>query len=465
MRLERLVKECSSLGGQKRALAALHGRDLRETFTSALALAFGAVPVAELEGRLVVAAVRRAHPDCERSLEAALGRAVTLGRFDETLVREAISQHYLGPRDEKPGIDLETFQTPDFLRDARSAKALLSEKQGRLPAAEIGLPRGTVAFLDIRVHSVLRSLDVKRTVEFAATKSSLAFRLERADEGGEAEPGAVLFRKEPPGDEVKAIVSQGLFYDGEEHVHAIVSRDLTGLPYVVHPSELQLAGLDGDEARFWVYDRIETVHTRFEVLRRDAEILMLRRRITALEAGIQPDEEQLECEYRETLQALAEDERFIHHHNRGAEFMVQASKDRIREIAKRRWKRRGVSMPLLSADEVYNLTIEKGTLTLEEREIKTIVARHGKEALARLDENRDVDLVLMDIMMPEMDGYEAMRRIRSQSQFKRLPVIALTAKAMRGDRAKCIEAGASDYLAKPVETDRLLSMLRVWLYK
>jgi CheY-like chemotaxis protein len=82
-----------------------------------------------------------------------------------------------------------------------------------------------------------------------------------------------------------------------------------------------------------------------------------------------------------------------------------------------------------------------------------------------LTKHPDIDLVLMDVMMPEMDGYEATEAIRKMPRFDKLPIIALTAKAMKGDREKCLEAGMSDYVAKPVNIDQLLSLMRVWLYK
>jgi signal transduction histidine kinase/DNA-binding response OmpR family regulator len=102
---------------------------------------------------------------------------------------------------------------------------------------------------------------------------------------------------------------------------------------------------------------------------------------------------------------------------------------------------------------------------LEDHDMEVVIGINGKEGLAMLNENNDIAIVLMDIMMPEMDGYEAMQKIREQPCYRQLPIIALTAKAMKGDKTKCIEAGANDYLAKPVETDKLLSLMRVWLYR
>ena len=102
---------------------------------------------------------------------------------------------------------------------------------------------------------------------------------------------------------------------------------------------------------------------------------------------------------------------------------------------------------------------------LEDINMQVVVGYTGKEALELLEQESNIDIVLMDIMMPEMDGYEAMQKIREQSCFRKLPIIALTAKAMKGDKGKCIEAGANDYLAKPLDTDKLLSLMRVWLYR
>lgn len=115
---------------------------------------------------------------------------------------------------------------------------------------------------------------------------------------------------------------------------------------------------------------------------------------------------------------------------------------------------------LIVDDDVRNIFAL--TSALESYGAKIESARNGREALDKI-ESTQVDLVLMDIMMPEMDGYEAMRRIRSHEKYKELPIIALTAKAMKDDKEKCIEAGANDYLPKPLEVDKLLSLIRVWL--
>ena len=117
---------------------------------------------------------------------------------------------------------------------------------------------------------------------------------------------------------------------------------------------------------------------------------------------------------------------------------------------------------LMVDDDMRNIFSLKKVL--EQSGIHVLIGKNGKDGIERLNENPDVDLVLMDIMMPVMNGFEAMAEIRKERRFRDLPIIALTAKAMKGDRAKCIEAGANDYLAKPVDVDRLFSMLRVWLY-
>jgi CheY-like chemotaxis protein len=102
---------------------------------------------------------------------------------------------------------------------------------------------------------------------------------------------------------------------------------------------------------------------------------------------------------------------------------------------------------------------------LEMRGMKVLFAENGREGIQRLHEHPDVDLVLLDVMMPEMDGYETARAIRAMPRFETLPIVSLTAKAMKGDRDKSIAAGASDYITKPVDMDQLLSLMRVWLHR
>jgi HAMP domain-containing protein/CheY-like chemotaxis protein/signal transduction histidine kinase len=104
------------------------------------------------------------------------------------------------------------------------------------------------------------------------------------------------------------------------------------------------------------------------------------------------------------------------------------------------------------------------TSLLERHKMNVLYAESGADGIEQLKNNPDIDVVLMDVMMPEMDGYEAMRRVRSMEEYKNLPMIALTAKAMKGDREKCMEAGASDYITKPIDAQQLISLLRVWLY-
>ena len=114
-------------------------------------------------------------------------------------------------------------------------------------------------------------------------------------------------------------------------------------------------------------------------------------------------------------------------------------------------------------DDMRN--IDALTSLLERHKMNVMYAESGGEGIEVLKKTPDIDVVLMDVMMPEMDGYEAMRLIRSMEEYKNLPMIALTAKAMKGDREKCMEAGASDYITKPIDAQQLVSLLRVWLYR
>ena len=118
---------------------------------------------------------------------------------------------------------------------------------------------------------------------------------------------------------------------------------------------------------------------------------------------------------------------------------------------------------LIVDDDVRNIFAL--TSALESYEMNVLHAESGQEAIDLMEQTDDIDMVLMDIMMPGMDGYEAMKTIRRNTRFMNLPIIALTAKAMKADREKCIAAGASDYISKPLDIDQLLSLLRVWLYR
>ena len=115
---------------------------------------------------------------------------------------------------------------------------------------------------------------------------------------------------------------------------------------------------------------------------------------------------------------------------------------------------------LVVDDDVRNIFAL--TSVLESHGLEVLYAENGKDGIVALERNPDVDLVLMDVMMPEMDGYETMKAIRKDPTYKALPIIAITAKALKEDRDKCIIAGASDYLPKPVDTEKLLQLIRLW---
>ncbi|MBV9282533.1 MAG: response regulator, partial [Chloroflexi bacterium] len=118
---------------------------------------------------------------------------------------------------------------------------------------------------------------------------------------------------------------------------------------------------------------------------------------------------------------------------------------------------------LIVDDDVRNVFALSSVL--ESHGMRVLFSENGKDGIETLLANPEVAVVLLDIMMPDLDGYETIRRIRALPQFRSLPIVAVTARAMRSDRQRCLEAGASDYLSKPVDVDQLLSVLRVWLYR
>ena len=139
---------------------------------------------------------------------------------------------------------------------------------------------------------------------------------------------------------------------------------------------------------------------------------------------------------------------------------VEEESNHLKKYGKSSLKNKKV---LIVDDDIRN--VYALTIALEKYEMEIIVAENGREGIEVLQGNPDTDMILMDIMMPEMDGFEAIRRIRQISKYKALPIIALTAKAMKKSRKECLEAGATDYISKPVNIDQLFSLMHVWLYK
>jgi len=191
--------------------------------------------------------------------------------------------------------------------------------------------------------------------------------------------------------------------------------------------------------------------------------------------SLDPDEEQRLSQYSRSIiikgarspeRLLDEVTLFLHH----VEAELPADRQRMLREARNRDAAFEGRRILLAEDDVRNVFALSHVLEL--RGAKMEIARNGKEALAALermgtaeDHTGGIDVVLMDIMMPEMDGISAMRAIRARPEWQKLPIIALTAKAMKDDQQKCLEAGASDYMAKPIDVEKLLSLLRVWMFK
>jgi len=144
---------------------------------------------------------------------------------------------------------------------------------------------------------------------------------------------------------------------------------------------------------------------------------------------------------------------FLHSLAPPRQSVASAPSETVRDVAGRH--------VLIVDDDMRNIfALSKA---LRSRKLQVTMAQDGYKALTQLEANPGIELVLMDIMMPGMDGYETIRRIRERDAWKKLPIIAVTAKAMTGDRERCIEAGANDYCAKPIDIDQLMSLIRVWV--
>jgi CheY-like chemotaxis protein len=162
----------------------------------------------------------------------------------------------------------------------------------------------------------------------------------------------------------------------------------------------------------------------------------------------------------ESPERLLDETALFLHRNLAA---ISPEKQRMIERLHRSDEALGGRKVLVVDDDARNIFAVSSVL--ERRGMTVLSAETGREAIATIESTPDLAIVLMDIMMPEMDGYETMQRIRRNPALRRLPIIALTAKAMKGDRERCLEAGASEYLAKPVNTEQLLSSLRIWLHR
>ena len=182
---------------------------------------------------------------------------------------------------------------------------------------------------------------------------------------------------------------------------------------------------------------------------------------------LKPQEEEQLREYAETviIKGVRSEERLLDEASLFLHRVVADLPEHKRRIIKRMHSKDAFfngKKVLVVDDDIRNIYALSGLL--EESGMEILRASDGQKSLEVLQENPDIDIVLMDIMMPIMDGYEACRRIRKMSKFKKIPIIALTAKAMKEDRQLCLDAGASDYLSKPIDPERLMSIIRAWLY-